>query len=546
MKGKLGLAGLIIFVAAVSFVLCSAWDWRSLVVTQPKPGKNFGAKLIPHTLTGIANCMECHQSGLGGRAPQVTHKLWSQDCLACHSTAAMLAGTPAPPAADRKQWAKNLQPPARQKGEYVILSWNDVGMKCVSDNDKHFGLHYPSQVLWAQVFRRGDPPTLVTSGVELRYAAPEGRRNPAATLDFWNYVKVMHKKDIPVNVGMAGLSADQGKFTFNPEYNAYIARGIPVSPYDDSGKPDPYPLFSLQLTDLATGAVLAETKVNTPVSAENGCYRCHGGTPNRGTGFGDETSKNFLAVHDKKNNTTLLADAEAGKPAFCQSCHAAANIGAKGNPERLTLSAAMHGWHAQYLKGGTVDTCGVCHPSSSSGTTVCLRDVHAGNDVSCGQCHGEMRMHAGAVLMFQSELPAARRSMDRLRGGESWGPVTPQSRQPWAQEPDCLSCHVNHTKAPKGASSYNHWVAGMGSLFRNDTANFGIMCAACHGSPHLVYPNSTYGDRKVNYQPEAYQGIAAPIAVNNRCSVCHISPITGDAVHSNMSQPFVMPMKSRP
>ena len=252
MRGKLGLAGLIVFVAAVSFVLCSAWDWRSLVATQPKPVKNVGAKLIPHTLTGIANCMECHQSGIGGRAPRVTHKLWSQDCLACHSTAAMLAGTPAPPAADRRQWAKNPQPPARQKGEYVILSWNDVGMKCVSDNDKHFGLHYPSQVLWAQVFRRGDPPTLVTSGVELRYVAPEGRRNPAATLDFWNYVKVMHKKDIPVNVGMAGLSADQGKFTFNPEYNAYIARGIPVSPYDDSGKPDPYPLFSLQLTDLAT------------------------------------------------------------------------------------------------------------------------------------------------------------------------------------------------------------------------------------------------------------------------------------------------------
>jgi hypothetical protein len=420
-------------------------------------------------------------------------------------------------------------------------------MKCVSDNDKLFGFHYPSQTVWVQVFKRGDPPSLVTSGIEVRYIAPENRKNPSATLDFWKYAPVIHNKELPVNVGKAGLAAAGGVFTLNAEAAAYVAKSIPVSPYDDGGVPDPYPLYTVQAVDSSSGKVLAETKVNTPVSSANNCHQCHGGTPPvDGYGFGDETAKNFLSAHDKYNNTTLLADALKGQPKLCQSCHSAPNIGAKGKPEVLSLSAAMHGWHAQYIKGGTVDRCGLCHPSTPGpeSSTVCLRDVHAGFDVSCGQCHGEMSLHAGSVLMAQADLPDAARAIDRIKA--AWGRIVPEPRTPWFQEPDCLSCHPNHTKASADSSAYNKWVSGPEKLFRNDKANGGVMCSSCHGSPHLIYPNSTFGGRVTNYQPESYMGVAAPQSFGGSCGVCHITPISGDFIHANIGQPFYPPAKSKP
>jgi hypothetical protein len=54
-----------------------------------------------------------------------------------------------------------------------------------------------------------------------------------------------------------------------------------------------------------------------------------------------------------------------------------------------------------------------------------------------------------------------------------------------------------------------------GTLFRNATGHGSVYCAACHNSPHAMYPSTLMAD---NYQPIEYQGGAKTIG---SCGVCH-------------------------
>jgi hypothetical protein len=56
---------------------------------------------------------------------------------------------------------------------------------------------------------------------------------------------------------------------------------------------------------------------------------------------------------------------------------------APGDPKRLNLSAAMHGFHANYLTGRGEEACAMCHPDSPTGATRCQRDNHAQKGIGC-------------------------------------------------------------------------------------------------------------------------------------------------------------------
>ncbi|WP_148207096.1 hypothetical protein [Heliomicrobium modesticaldum] len=441
--------------------------------------------------------------------------------------------------------ASTVKPP----GDYVILAWQSIGMKCTSDNDKYFSFHTPGNDLWAQVIKRGDPPVVVTDGIKLSYEAPENHNEPSKTINFWDYAKITLKKDIQPNTGKTGMPADRGEFTLDKAKKAWTAIGIPVSPYNDDGKVDAYPMFTIRATDAASGELLAETKMAAPVSGELGCYICHGGTPNKdGIGLSDATARDILADHDKNVGTNLLAEAEAGRPQYCLDCHAANNVGAPGKPDVLSMSAALHGKHAQYMQNGSIETCGLCHPSSAKGQVYCQRDVHRGFGMDCMNCHGTLPEHAASVLMKQKDLPAAQKSLERLKPYLPEGFTEAKPRENWINQPDCLSCHTkDHTKASTKSSSYNQWITEKSHLYRFEKADKGdMMCAACHGSPHVVYPASeALGYSEINYQPKTYQGFAGPIGANGNCTVCHLSePADKHYHHKNQDQPFLPPQFS--
>ena len=146
----------------------------------------------------------------------------------------------------------------------------------------------------------------------------------------------------------------------------FAADGIPITPFDDSGRRNSYPLLRIQAQDKngsltgIPGQVLASVDTVVPVSAEADCYRCHtssidggngqaaclpglddncpkegsptnrSGVPFAVTRTGQDTAVvpltvskewaadwNIVRLHDAKHQTTL-ADAT---PVACQKCH---------------------------------------------------------------------------------------------------------------------------------------------------------------------------------------------------------------------------------
>jgi hypothetical protein len=55
------------------------------------------------------------------------------------------------------------------EAQYVVLSWNDLGMHCYNRDFQDLAVLPPYNSLWAQVVKVGDPPEIVTSGVRVAY-----------------------------------------------------------------------------------------------------------------------------------------------------------------------------------------------------------------------------------------------------------------------------------------------------------------------------------------------------------------------------------------
>lgn len=426
------------------------------------------------------------------------------------------------------------------RNDYVLLAWNDLGMHCISDSDPWFVILPPANTLEAQLIQRGDPPQLITEEVTLRYKVEDGFDNPANHVRFWDYARENFGKELPKNIGLKGNGL-RGELRFSKDRNGFIAEAIPVVPYNDNGSYNPYPTFTIQAIRTATGDILAETRVVTPVSTTMGCHNCHdGGWRVDGVaGIDDTTSTDILRVHDRINGTTLYRDARDGHPRLCQSCHADPALGAPGLPEHLNLSAAMHGWHANYMpvEGGAA--CALCHPSDPRGQTRCFRGVHNAAGLSCPDCHGTLQDHAISLLKGQADKPSAAPLLKHLtpRSAESTAAIKP--RTPWINEPDCLTCHQGFQAPTATARAFNTWVAGFNDLYRIRTDNAMIRCAACHGSPHALYPaRNPYDPNRDVLQPLQYQDSTAPVGSNLACPVCHRVKKEFPIHHENMARPF--------
>jgi mono/diheme cytochrome c family protein len=435
---------------------------------------------------------------------------------------------------------EEVEIPAKTNDEYVLLAWNDLGMHCISDSDPWFVFLPPANTLEAQLIKRGDPPELVTDNVTLSYKADPDYDEPWKHSRFWDYEDKTFGVELEKGMGLGGKGMN-GTFDKVEGAPAFKAPMIPIVPWhDETGKHNPYPLFEVEARD-AEGNLLAATKVVTPVGTEMGCRNCHGGGwrfPGE-TGMADETARNILAAHDRIEGTDLLAQAEAGNPQLCQSCHGDPALGVPSNDQHLDMSTAMHGWHANYMheKGG--DACVMCHPGYEKGHTRCLRSIHAEMGITCVECHGEMSDHALSLLKNEQDKPSAKRMMAKLEpvAVDNIDEINP--RQSWLNEPDCLNCHVSFGP-PETFDAFNTWTSGGEELYRNRTDMTGsVRCAACHGSPHALYPadNPRYRDAD-NIQPTQYMGEPLPIGSNKNCKVCHTVQYDMSMHHENMYRMF--------
>ncbi len=438
------------------------------------------------------------------------------------------------------QLSVDIPPFDKDKDEYVLLAWNNLGMHCISDSDAYWTLLPPANDLFAQLVRRGTRPQVVTEGVKLTYKVQPGFENPSDHVRLWEFSESLFGKKLPKNTGVSG-SPLAGEMHLKKELAAFEAGLVPVVPYPDDGSYNPYPLFSIEARDEKTGVVLAATTMVAPTSTEMGCRNCHGGEwrvpEGKGVaGFTDETSADILVMHDKLSGTNLLEEAKAGKPKLCQSCHADPVLGTTGDPKLLNFPAAIHGFHANYLTERGPEACAKCHPDDPAGPTQCLRGTHDTKGLDCTSCHGYLEDHALSLLKKEhlAGKKGAARLMEHLepRTVASLEEVVP--RTPWLMEPDCASCHDFEKKPDKTASAFNKWTNGKpGSLFRLRHDDIGaMMCEACHGSTHANYPAvNKYGKDRDNIPPLQYQKLAGPIGAKGNCGVCHKVDMEGWAHH---------------
>jgi hypothetical protein len=450
--------------------------------------------------------------------------------------------TEASEAFEEQDRAVEIPPFDAETDEYTLLAWNNLGMHCLSDSDPFFVILPPANEIQAQLILRGETPEIITEGVTISYTPEPGFENPAGEVPFWNYEDRNFGVDLEPNVGLKGMPIG-GEMKLQEERGIFEAPMVPAAPYHD-GRYNPYPLFTIEARDEATGEVLAMTRTVVPVATEMGCKNCHGGgwKVDGVAGFSSETSAAILAVHDKHSRTDLLEMAEAGEPRLCAGCHQDPATGTEGLPELLNLPAAIHGWHANYLTGLGAEACAYCHPANPDGATMCLRGGHSAN-LDCTSCHGALEDHALSLLVAEQEKgkPGAERLIRHLapRAVESLDEVV--GRTPWLQEPDCLACHEDFQRPdPATASAVYRWVEGPEQLYRFSSDESELLtCLGCHGSPHATYPtySDKYGADRDNIQPLQYQGNRRPIGAGGNCKVCHLVDMEDSIHHENMENP---------
>ncbi len=348
------------------------------------------------------------------------------------------------------------------KKPYVVFAWNDLGMHCLNPTYDTAVILPPYNSLYVQVVKRGNPPTIVNSGISVSYSIAGntysyGKRSYG---QFWDNMQALfgitlpHDKglnltDPTVNNGLSGGMLAKGDY--------YVANGIPVTPVlDKKLKWNPYQVANITVKD-ASGKVIAKTKATIPTSDEINCAKCHGA----------DAFNDILAKHDALHGTDLMNS----KPVICAGCHGDPILGQTDEGAAgIYLSDAIHSSHAD--RGAA---CYDCHPGE---TTKCSRSLaHTAADGNCTTCHGQMSDVASSIEA---------------------------GRIPWSGEPKCYTCHNVSSQVDTGDA-----------LYRNSRGHGNLFCSACHGSPHAMVPSSQKSD---NYQAKQYQSAARTIG---DCKVCH-------------------------
>ncbi len=425
------------------------------------------------------------------------------------------------------------------KDKYVLLAWSDMGMRSMTDSSGNWLMLPPGETIRATLILRGDTPEVITENVSLEYTADPAFIEPAKQVVFWNNTKKLYNQDIEINTGLTGTKTSGIMVAEETSFTAVL---LPLVPYTSTGKYQPYPTLTIIARD-TQGYELARTVVVAPIATELGCRNCHGG-PWRvegKAGMSGKTAQNVLAAHDRRSGTSLVAQVASGKPVLCQSCHADTNGNHPGNGSQLNMSAAIHGFHANFLKNKGADACVKCHPAASDGATRAFRGIHHSLELSCTNCHGNLEDHSLSLLKGELENgnKHALELINRLhpKAVATVAEITP--RNPWINEPDCLFCHQEF-EPPEDDTTFNQWTTDQNELFRNRTDESGqLFCAGCHNSAHAVYPAiNPYNDKLDVIQPMQYQQNNLPLGSESNCALCHTIEMEMEMHHPNMLRGF--------
>ncbi len=460
---------------------------------------------------------------------------------------------------------------------YRLLATNDLGMHCMDREFSIFSILPPFNVLRAQVTgpgADGSMKVLSDADVELTYEAvadATGSINSRSVgkSDFWAHAKALFGASLAPGEGLTGLYMPADAPIPGPQRLAYDAAragftafGLPITPIDDAGRTNTYPLIRLRARLKSTGAEVAKLDIVVPVAQETDCSTCHktgasaasraGVVWSADTDLERQTKLNVLLLHDKVTGTSLIDQ----QPVLCASCHysKALDLGGTGptgaQVGRSTFSSGMHAWHGSLKTaagqpvfppgGSALSTCYQCHPGA---TTQCARGAMVNGGLECRDCHGDMNAVGGAHPL------RAGGSLDGLADGAS--------RRPWTDVPRCQSCHtgdavsrlagadlllagdgirlrqawrVGDAAASPIQSTTSRFAESLHRQYRDSTGHAGLACQDCHGSTHAEWPVADAASND-NVAAKQIQGHTGAIL---ECAACHKTgslPLTTGGPH---------------
>ena len=388
-------------------------------------------------------------------------------------------------------------PFSAESSEYVLLAGATLGTILYSEPEESgIDLSYGAPVIRAQLIFRDESPSVILDGAVVRYSIKTGDGDVKGE---------MEAKD-------GYFEATLGE----------IPR--PVQPYQ--------PFFIAEISAEVDGTIVAATQAKIGVSTEIGCRNCHGGSWRQDgrSGMSRATASGILALHDKWSNTNLSDDFNKGKTVVCSSCHADYSRATEGQPGLLSLSTAIHGYHAGFISSD--NSCVLCHSSSDTGASHSFDGIHKQLELLCSDCHGTLPDHAASLLKQEKDKGQAQKLLSLVQNKVQMDIVEINPRASWIMEPDCLTCHVDF-QPPETDTAFNSWTEDEAGLFHNRVGEGGaVLCSSCHGQPHSLYPaDNRYGKRIGALQPMQYQDNPYPIAANEGCAVCHTTEMADEMHH---------------
>ena len=442
-----------------------------------------------------------------------------------------------------------------KNGGWTVVGWNNLGMHCMDSDYSIFSILPPYNTIHAQLFDPTGKRVTDATGYVVTYEAvadPAGSINTTSVgkSNFWQFAMPLFwlQQALAPDTGLTGVMMPGAANVAQPmnwdtANGWWVAEGLPLTPYDDANRKNPYPLMHIQVRT-AAGTPIASTDIVAPVSDEMDCRACHASTsapaarPSAGWANDPNPERdyrlNILLLHDEKaagnaGYAAMLASFgydPAGlyatskvRPVLCAACHASNALNTAGVGGVLPLTAAIHGMHAQVADPDTgllLDnsnnraTCYRCHPGA---TTRCLRGamgraVAADGSlaIQCQNCHGAMSA------------------------------VGAPTRQGWLDEPACQDCHTGTATHNNGAIRYTSVFDSTGqrrvavdptfatnpdtpatgiSLYRFSSGHGGVKCEGCHGSTHAEFASSHLNDNLQSLQLQGHEGMLV------ECTTCH-------------------------
>ena len=164
-----------------------------------------------------------------------------------------------------------------------LIGWNNLGMHCMDDDYSVFSILPPYNTVDCQLIDSTGKLVKSGSGITITYEAiadPDGSINLTSLgkTNFWTYSPALFGASLPVDRGLPFPAGNPGRYMpgaantpqfldFNGVMNWFEAAGIPITPIDDNGHPNSYPMMRLTAKN-ASGTVLATSDIVLPVSGE--------------------------------------------------------------------------------------------------------------------------------------------------------------------------------------------------------------------------------------------------------------------------------------